>query len=109
MTRLDGVTMTIRSFGRAGLAGYAWDQQACDLLPATGEVRLAAMREALQILRKTTGADLGYDLRAWREFLIAHGAEFGYTHSYAYQPDRAVLAALEDAGVAEALLRLGSE
>lgn len=110
--------MTIRSFGRVtpiqcdllGLAGYAWDQNECDLLPATGDARVAAMREALQTLRETTGADWGYDLRAWREFLIAHGEEFGYTHPYAYRTvDRAVLAALQDAEVAAALQQLIAE
>jgi hypothetical protein len=109
--------MTLKSFGRAvpiqmdmlQLVGYEFATR--DMTRTEGgNARKRTMRLGLHGLRKATKADFGYQPRAWREFLIEKGDEFGYTHSYAFRAvDRAVLEALEDPDVIAALRELASE
>lgn len=91
------------------LVGYEFRQR--DMVRTEGlNARKRAMMAGLHSLRKRTGVDFGYDAAAWREYLIEHGDEFGYTHPYAYASvDRAVLAALEDAEVVQAFELLSQE
>jgi hypothetical protein len=97
--------MTMRSFGRVvpihidllQLAGYAvlWGER--DICPATSEDDcLQAMGTGRTALRQATGEDFGYDLAAWRGFLLsAPDDRFGYRHPYAFRGvDRAVQRAI---------------
>ena len=103
--------MTMRSFGKAmpihidmlSLVGYESVER--DMQPATNlNARKRAMLAGLHSLRKITGADFGYDVQMWREYLIEAGNEHGYTHPWAYSGvDAAVLAALDDPDVIAAL------
>jgi hypothetical protein len=57
----------------------------------TDDGKLDAMRDGRQRLTRATGQDFGFDVAAWRDFLIERGEDFGYTHPYAYRTvDRAV-------------------
>jgi hypothetical protein len=97
--------MTMRSFGRVmpihidmlQLASYAvlWGER--DIRPAASdEDCLRQIRAGRIALRQATGQDFGYDLAAWREFLLsAPDDEFGYRHPYAFSGvDRAVQRAI---------------
>jgi hypothetical protein len=109
--------VTLLSFGRAmpihidmlSLVGYDDDNR--DMVPAKGlNARKRAMISGLHSLRKTTGADFGYDAAAWRQFLIDNGNKYGYTHPYAYDSvDKAVQIALSDDEVLETLRILETE
>ncbi|MEM9702015.1 MAG: hypothetical protein AAF907_06190, partial [Planctomycetota bacterium] len=71
------------------------------------KARKRTMREGLWALRQSTGADFGYDAAAWRDYLIEHGDENGYTHPYSFRSvDLAAVAALADPVVIETLEQL---
>jgi len=83
-----------------------------DLLPRDAtldispERRMDIMIEGRKALREQTGQDFGFDLSAWREFLIAHES-YGYTHSYAFSGvDDAVHSAILDETRIEIVSRL---
>ncbi len=65
-----------------GIAFTCWlRDEGRDMVPAKGlNARKRAMMSGLHSLRKTTGADFGYDAAAWRQFLIENGEEYGYMH-----------------------------
>src|SRR5262245_54191459 len=97
--------MTIRSLGRQApihidmlrLAGYAEVPRERDLgVTNRDEDFLQAMRDGRAALCEQTGRDFGYDLAAWRKFLLAAPEdEFGYRHPYAFKGvDRAVKEAI---------------
>jgi hypothetical protein len=107
--------MTMRSFGRVTpihismleLAGYVVDGR--DMRPAAGDNEyLRTMRNGWAKLRRTTGKDFGYDLAAWREFLVtASKDEFGYRHPYAYRRvDGIVRSQIDDSRRAELVAKL---
>lgn len=48
------------------------------------EERLANMREGLEALRRETGQDYGYDVKAWHEYLVIYAEEHGYTHPWGF-------------------------
>lgn len=85
------------------LVGY--ESAGRDMQPAANlNARKRAMRAGLQSLRQTTGADFGYDVALWREYLIEAGDAYGYTHPWAYSGvDSAVVAAIADPNVIAAL------
>ncbi len=97
--------MTMRGFGRVvpiqiamlQLAGYVPDYRDKRIRPAAGEAeRKRTMREGLEELRESTGQDFGYDLAAWRDYLMSD-EENGYTHPYAFKSvDPAILEAVAD-------------
>ena len=107
--------MTVRPFGRVvpiqiamlQLVGYT--DSGFEMQPATGNARKRAMMAGAHALKRATNADHRYNAAAWREFLIEAGDEYGYTHPYAYRGvDKAVLAALSDPEVIDALASLSS-
>ncbi len=110
-------SVTLISFGRAmpihlellSLVGY--EDEGRDMVPAKElNARKRAMMPGLHSLRKTTGADFGYDAAAWRKFLIENGEEYGYMHPYAHvSVDKAVQAALSDPEVVATLKLLTTE
>ena len=90
--------MTLRSFGRAvpihmdmlRLLGYVFANRNMTRA-TTDDGKIEAMRDGRQRLVHATGQDFGFDVSAWRDFLIERGEDFGYTHPYAYKTvDRAV-------------------
>jgi hypothetical protein len=97
--------MTIRGFGNLlpihfsilGLIGWRLTRAGGEIARDESE-RLELMREGHAGLVQDTGQDFGYDLRRWREFLLAaDGDEFGYRHPYGFgTADRAVRAAIDD-------------
>ena len=74
-----------------GLAGYILDRLDEDR-PASDGKRINAIRNARQELKRLTGVDHGYDLKAWADYLSA--GDFGYDHPYAW---RGVRTAIENA------------
>lgn len=108
--------MTLHSFGNAvpiqmdmlQLVGY--EAVGRDMRPASGgNSRKRTMREGLHSLRLATGVDFGCHAAAWRDYLIEHGKETGYTHPYAFASvDRAVMEALADPEVLTALRQLSA-
>jgi len=97
--------MTLPDFGKVlpihiamlQLAGYVMDyDQRRVRAPLNDEERSASMREGLSRLRQWTGQDFGYDLSAWRQFLVQSGTH-GYRHPNAFQTvDPAILEAAAD-------------
>jgi uncharacterized protein (TIGR02996 family) len=98
--------MTLRPFGNVmpihldvlALAGYERVSRERQLRRAgTDAARKAAMRKGRRALCRRTGRDFGYDLAAWRDFLMAD-EDSGYAHPYAFAGvDRAVQQATKDA------------
>ncbi|WP_162275876.1 hypothetical protein [Roseimaritima ulvae] len=90
------------------LVGYAAAGR--DMRPASGgNARKRTMREGLHSLRRATAMDCGYDAAAWRDYLIEHADETGYTHPYAFSNvDAAVVAAIGDPEVLAALTELSA-
>jgi len=98
-------SMTMRGFGNVlpihiamlQLAGFVVDDRSQRLRRAAGAAeRLQTMREGHEDLCGSTGLDLGYDLAAWRDYLLGN-PEHQYTHEYAFHTvDEAILAALTD-------------
>ena len=86
----SSVTMSVPVYGRAtpiqglmlGLGG-----EVIHLLGSnpSDDQRISQMKESRQLLRKLTGADFGYDLVAWHQFLL-NSEKFNeqYTFSYAW-------------------------
>ena len=98
--------MTVPAFGRCTpvqialleLAGYDLRRRGPTLVPDE-RGRITQMMNSRRELVRTTGQDFGYDLKAWREFLLAGGKEHGYTHPYAFRSvEKAVQKVLNDAG-----------
>jgi hypothetical protein len=97
--------MTMRGFGEVmpihifmlQLAGYVVDDRGKRIRAAVSEEeRQRTMREGLEELCDWTEEDFGYDLAAWREYLL-EDEESGYTHSYAFNNvDPAILEAIAD-------------
>jgi hypothetical protein len=97
--------MTMRGFGNVvpiqiamlRLAGYVVEYRGKRIRPAASDrERRRTMREGLEELRETTGQDFGYDLAAWRDYLM-RDTDHGYTHPYAFQNvDPAILESIAD-------------
>jgi hypothetical protein len=112
----ETLSMTLHSFGKAvpiqmdllQLVGY--EASGRDMRPASGgNARERTMREGLHSLRRMTGVDFGYDAAAWRDYLINHADETGYTHPYAFESvDRAVVEALTNSEVLDTLRQLST-
>jgi hypothetical protein len=110
--------MTMRGFGNVmpihifmlQLAGYVVDYRAKRIRAAASKKeRRRTMREGLAELREWTGQDFGYDLAAWREYLM-QDEESGYQHPYAFQTvDASILEAIDDRRRQEAAERLERE
>ena len=97
--------MTIPAFGRCvpvhiymlRMAGYDL-RQLKQTVTSDEQTRLAQMREGHQSLVKMTGHDFGFDLKRWREYLLADGKEHGYKHPYAFSNvDKAIQSVIRDA------------
>jgi hypothetical protein len=110
--------MTMRSFGRVvpihidmlQLAGYVVDYDKRDIRPAKSDKEfLRTVRQGRADLRRQCGSDFGYDLAAWRDFLLAApDDEFGYRHPYAFRRvDRAIQRAMSDPRRADLIEQLG--
>lgn len=64
-------------------------------LIADDSERIAKMRAGLRELTAETGQDFGYDLAAWREYLLANSDS--YNHPYAFaRVDKVVNEAIVD-------------
>jgi hypothetical protein len=110
--------MTMRGFGNVmpihifmlQLAGYVIDYRSKRIRAAAGEKeREKTMREGLDELCEWTEEDFGYDLAAWRDYLL-HDEESGYTHPYAFaNVDPAILEAIADRRRQETAKKLRSE
>ncbi len=96
--------MTVLRFGRImpvhgailSLIGWRLSPPAAEL-PEQEQERLAEMRRGHAELGRTTGHDFGYDLSAWRGFLLLNAAQFGYRHPYGFASvDRVARAAMAD-------------
>lgn len=97
--------MTMRGFGNVvpiqiamlQLAGYVPDYRDKRIRAAAGEAeRRRTMREGLEELREATRQDFGYDLAAWRDYLM-RDTDHGYTHPYAFKNvDPAILESIAD-------------
>src|SRR5436190_22255826 len=98
--------MTIRGLGNLfpihfsmlGLIGWQLSRAGAEVASDESE-RLDLMRDGHAGLVRRTGQDFGYDLRRWREFLLAsEGDEFGYRspHGGFDTVDAAVRAAIDD-------------
>jgi len=89
------------------LAGHILDPLQEDRQPSDGE-RMNAIRNARQELKRLTGADHGYDLKAWSDCLLA--GDFGYDHSYAWRGvKQAIEQATHDADRERLLMMLADE
>lgn len=112
--------MTMRSFGNVvpihidmlRLAGYSvhWGER--DIrLANSDEDCLAEMRDGRVGLREATGQDFGYDLAAWRTYLLTAPADkHGYRHPYAFRGvDSAVERAIENDRRSRLVAQLASE
>jgi hypothetical protein len=84
--------MTIGTFGKIlpihgsvlRLIGYDLRRgRGPSTLEMPDEQRMAIMRAGLEELKRRTGQNFGFDLRAWPEYLRAHSQE--YRHPYAYR------------------------
>jgi hypothetical protein len=96
--------MTVPRFGRImpvhgavlSLIGWRLSPRAPEV-PTHERERLAEMRRGHAELVRTTDRDFGYDLSAWREFLLLNAAQFGYRHPYGFASvDRVARAAMAD-------------
>jgi hypothetical protein len=103
--------MTIPGFGRLTpiqihmleLAGinlnchlYGFDPSRPGTEAIPDDDRIQIMKRGRDSLMKATGEDFGYDLEAWRKFLVSH-PELGYTHPYGSKATtRHVLSAIAD-------------
>jgi hypothetical protein len=95
--------MSIPGFGRIlpihgsilSLIGWRLTRGGSELLADPSE-RIAAMRRGRSDLVRATGKDFGFDLSAWRDYLLGN-EELGYKHPYAFASvDRVVQSALSD-------------
>ena len=97
--------MTIPRFGRItpiqgcllGLAGFQLARTGARI-PEDDAALADTMRRALAELRGLSAADFGWDLIAWREYLMSPQAQhLGYSHDAGFhQVDDAIIAAASD-------------
>ena len=77
------------------LIGYRLGRSESLIEPSV-EDRLAIMRLGRVRLRDSTGVDFGYDIVAWRDYLLTR-PELGYKHPYAFRiVDREVEQSIAD-------------
>lgn len=83
--------MTVPFFGRVTpsqmymlfLVGYRISGSGVTL-EIPDEERKERIAQAREDLKQMTGRDFGYDLTAWRDFLVS-SKDYGYAHPYAYK------------------------